>query len=49
MSTDRKCGDATARQTWAPPQDTANAILFPMKNGFVTAITLPTDSGRLLA
>jgi NAD(P)-dependent dehydrogenase (short-subunit alcohol dehydrogenase family) len=31
------------------PQDTAEAILLPMKNGFVTVITLTIDGGRLLA
>ena len=40
---------ATARQTRGRPQDIADAILFPMKNGFVTGITLTSDCGRLLA
>jgi NAD(P)-dependent dehydrogenase (short-subunit alcohol dehydrogenase family) len=31
------------------PQDIADAILFPMKNSFVTGITLTIDGGRLLA
>ena len=30
-------------------QDIADAILFPMKNDFVTGITLTIDGGRLLA
>jgi NAD(P)-dependent dehydrogenase (short-subunit alcohol dehydrogenase family) len=31
------------------PQDRADAILFPMNNGFVTGITLTIDGGRLPA
>jgi NAD(P)-dependent dehydrogenase (short-subunit alcohol dehydrogenase family) len=31
------------------PRDIAEAILFPMKNGFVTVITLMIDGGRLVA
>jgi NAD(P)-dependent dehydrogenase (short-subunit alcohol dehydrogenase family) len=31
------------------PLDIADAILFPMNNGFVTGITLRIDGGRLPA
>jgi NAD(P)-dependent dehydrogenase (short-subunit alcohol dehydrogenase family) len=30
------------------PEDIADAVLFLMKNGFVTGITLTVDGGRLL-
>ena len=30
------------------PEDIADAVLFMMKNGFVTGITLTVDGGRML-
>ena len=48
MRADRKCDGATARQTRGRPQDIADPILFTMKNGFPTGITLTIDGGRLL-
>ncbi len=30
------------------PEDIADAVLFLMKNGYVTGITLTVDGGRLL-
>jgi NAD(P)-dependent dehydrogenase (short-subunit alcohol dehydrogenase family) len=30
------------------PEDIADAVLFLMKNGFVTGITLPVDGGHSL-
>ena len=49
MSADRKCGAQLPVKRVGRPQDIAEAILFPRKNGFVNVITLMIDGGRLLA
>ena len=48
MSADRKRGALLPVKCLRRPQDIAEAILFPMRKGFVTVITLMIDGGRLL-
>ena len=48
MSADRKCGAQLPVKGVGRPQDIAEAVLFPMKKGFITVITLMIDGGRLL-